>query len=48
MDAILEAVDRSQRGKNEARRLRAGGKMPAVVYGDKEGGRAIAVDPKTL
>jgi large subunit ribosomal protein L25 len=22
--------------------------MPAVVYGDKEGGRAIAVDPKTL
>jgi large subunit ribosomal protein L25 len=48
MEAILEAVDRSQRGKNEARRLRASGKMPAVVYGDKEGGRAIAVDPKTL
>jgi large subunit ribosomal protein L25 len=22
--------------------------MPAVVYGDKDGGRAIAVDPKTL
>src|SRR4051812_2337652 len=48
MEAILEAVDRSQRGKNEARRLRVSGKMPAVVYGDKEGGRAIAVDPKTL
>ena len=48
MEAILEAVDRSQRGKNEARRLRASGKMPAVVYGDKDGGRAIAVDPKTL
>ena len=48
MEAILEAVDRSLRGKNEARRLRASGKMPAVVYGDKEGGRAIAVDPKTL
>jgi large subunit ribosomal protein L25 len=48
MEAILEAVERSQRGKNEARRLRAGGRMPAVVYGDKEGGRAIAVDPKTL
>ena len=48
MDAVLEAVERSQRGKNEARRLRASGKMPAVVYGDKDGGRAIAVDPKTL
>jgi large subunit ribosomal protein L25 len=48
MEAVIEAVDRSQRGKNEARRLRASGKMPAVVYGDKDGGRAIAVDPKTL
>jgi large subunit ribosomal protein L25 len=48
MEAILEAVDRSQRGKNEARRLRASGRMPAVVYGVKEGGRAIAVDPKIL
>src|SRR6185295_6501904 len=48
MDAVLEAVERSQRGKNEARRLRASGKMPAVLYGDKEGERAIAVDPKTL
>jgi large subunit ribosomal protein L25 len=48
MEAILEAVERSQRGKNEARRLRASGKMPAVVYGVKEGGRAIAVDPKIL
>ena len=48
MDAVLEAVERSQRGKNEARRLRASGKMPAVLYGDKEAERAIAVDPKTL
>ena len=48
MEAVLEAVERSQRGKNEARRLRASGKMPAVLYGDKEAERAIAVDPKTL
>ena len=48
MEAVLEAVERSQRGKNEARRLRATGKMPAVLYGDKDGGRAISVDPKTL
>jgi large subunit ribosomal protein L25 len=48
MDAVLEAVERNQRGKNEARRLRVGGRIPAVVYGEKEGGRAIAVDPKLL
>jgi len=48
MEAVLDAAERSQRGKNEARRLRASGKIPAVVYGEKEGGRAIAVDPKIL
>lgn len=48
MEAVLEAVERNLRGKNEARRLRASGQIPAVVYGEKEGGRAIAVDPKLL
>jgi large subunit ribosomal protein L25 len=48
MDAVLDAVERSQRGKNEARRLRATGRIPAVVYGVREGGKAIAVDPKAL
>jgi large subunit ribosomal protein L25 len=48
MEAVLEALERTTRGKNESRRLRAGGKMPAVVYGEKEGGQAIAVDPKVL
>src|SRR5438067_2779349 len=48
MDAVLDAVEREQRGKNEARRLRAAGKIPAVVYGVREGGKAIAVDPKPL
>jgi large subunit ribosomal protein L25 len=48
MDAVLDAVERNDRGKNEARRLRATGQIPAVVYGDKEGGRPIAVDPKVL
>jgi large subunit ribosomal protein L25 len=49
MEAILEAVDRETRGKNEARRLRAGGRIPAVVYGgDKPEGKPIAVDPKIL
>ena len=48
MEAVLEAVERTTRGKNEARRLRVSGKIPAVVYGVKEGGKAIAVDPRIL
>ena len=48
MDAVLDAVERTLRGKNEARRLRATGRIPAVVYGVREGGKAIAVDPKIL
>jgi large subunit ribosomal protein L25 len=48
MEAVLDAVERSNRGKNEARRLRASGKIPAVVYGGSDGGKAIAVDPKVL
>jgi len=48
MEAVLDAIERSTRGKNEARRLRVSGKIPAVVYGGKAGGKAIAVDPKVL
>ena len=48
MEAVLDAVERSDKGKNEARRLRATGRIPAVVYGGKDGGKPIAVDPKML
>jgi large subunit ribosomal protein L25 len=48
MEAVLDAVERNTRGKNEARRLRVSGKIPAVVYGGKDGGKPIAVDPKML
>jgi large subunit ribosomal protein L25 len=49
MDATLQAEKRDGRGKNEARRLRAAGKIPAVVYGtDKNQATAIAVDPRVL
>ena len=49
MEAVLEASPRSSRGKNEARRLRASGKIPAVVYGGEQpGGTPIEVDPKVL
>jgi large subunit ribosomal protein L25 len=49
MDATLQAEKRQGRGKNEARRLRASGRIPAVVYGaEKNKAVEIAVDPKVL
>ena len=49
MEATLKAEKRDGRGKNEARRLRAGGLIPAVLYGAEKGkATEIAVDPKTL
>jgi large subunit ribosomal protein L25 len=49
MEATLKAEPRAGRGKNEARRLRAGGKIPAVVYGTEQGkATEIAVDPRIL
>ena len=49
MDATLQAEKREGRGKNEARRLRASGRIPAVVYGaQKNTAVEIAVDPKVL
>ncbi len=53
MEAILEATTRTGRGKNEARRLRAAGHVPAVIYGAQKAGDAIApvqvaVNPKEM
>ncbi|HTL44710.1 MAG TPA: 50S ribosomal protein L25 [Vicinamibacterales bacterium] len=49
MDAVLQADKRETRGKNEARRLRASGRIPAVVYGaGQDAAIEIAVDPKVL
>jgi large subunit ribosomal protein L25 len=52
MEAVLEATTRDSFGKNEARRTRRGGKVPAVVYGGSTDGNptatAIAVEPKAL
>jgi len=53
MEATLEAVKRSDSGKNEARRHRAAGRLPAVVYGTAKDGTApigvpVTVDPKGL
>ena len=54
MEARLEAVKRETKGKNEARRLRVEGRIPAVLYGGAPGAdgkpeaTSIAVDPKAL
>ena len=49
MEAILEATTRDSFGKNEARRTRQDGRVPAVLYGG-EGKTAtpISVEPKAL
>jgi large subunit ribosomal protein L25 len=49
MEAILEATMRDTFGKNEARRTRRDGKVPAILYGG-DGAKAtpIAVAPKAL
>lgn len=47
-DITVTAEPRDLHGKNEARRLRAKGSMPAVVYGGPSGATAVAVDPKLV
>ena len=53
MDVTLVAEKRADKGKNQARRHRAAGRLPAVVYGPVAGGAAeqaipVTVDPKAL
>jgi large subunit ribosomal protein L25 len=51
MEATLDSLKRESFGKNEARRLRAQGRIPAVLYGGQKAGEnaePIAVDPKVL
>lgn len=53
MEALLDATVRTTIGKNEARRTRREGKVPAVVYGAASEGASrdavsISVDPKAL
>ena len=47
-DIIVNAEQRQGRGKGPARRLRAQGKIPAVVYGGETGPAHVAVDPAAL
>lgn len=45
---VVEAAARSKRGKNENRRLRLTGKVPAVLYGGKGEAITLSVNAKQL
>jgi large subunit ribosomal protein L25 len=45
---IVEGAPRDTRGKNEARRLRVSGKVPATLYGGKGEVLALAVNTKQV
>ena len=47
-DITIVAEPRSSRGKNEARRLRAAGSAPAVLYGAGGDSVAVAINPKEI
>jgi large subunit ribosomal protein L25 len=47
-EIIVEGAPRSMRGKNEARRLRVGGKVPATLYGGKGQAISLAVNTKQV
>jgi large subunit ribosomal protein L25 len=48
MEAILEALTRSDFGKNEARRIRRDGRVPGVLYGEGKNATPISVEPRAL
>jgi len=45
---VVEVKSRDSRGKNEARRVRREGMIPAVLYGAKKDPVAVSVDPKQI
>ena len=47
-DITVAAEVRTSRGKNEARRTRVSGNIPAVVYGAYKDPISVAVDPREL
>ena len=47
-DITITAEPRDERGKNEARRLRARGLAPAIVYGAGKDPIAVAIKPKEI
>jgi len=47
-ETLVEAKSRQAKTKNDARRVRAAGAVPAVVYGAGKDSRSISLDPKQI
>lgn len=47
-DLVIEAERRSDVGKNASRRLRAGGKIPVVLYGGDGAAMPLVAEPKAV
>lgn len=48
IETVVTAEPRSSRGKNEARRVRVTGRIPAVIYGAFKDPVAVSVNPKDV
>jgi large subunit ribosomal protein L25 len=48
VEQVVVAEPRSSRGKNEAKRIRVTGRIPAVIYGAFQEPRAVSVNPKDI
>ena len=48
ISAVVATPRSGKFNKNAARRVRAAGQIPAVVYGAGQGSVAVAVDPKII
>ena len=48
LETVVEAQPRASRGKNEARRTRRQGLIPAIVYGAFKDPQSISVNPKDI
>lgn len=48
IETVVTAEARESRGKNEARRVRVSGRIPAVIYGAFQDPRAVSLNPKDI
>lgn len=48
IETVVTAEARASRGKNEARRIRVSGRIPAVIYGAFQDPRSVTVNPKDI
>ena len=48
LETVVEAQPRAARGKNEARRTRRQGLIPAIVYGAFKDPQSVSVNPKDI